>query len=87
MDHASLFPLAIVLSFAFLANLPLGFLREGAPRLSFRWFLYIHLSIPFIILLRLGYGFSWRIFPLTIACAVCGQIMGGRLFRRRNRPS
>jgi len=79
-------PLAInlagLLLFAFLVNLPLGFLRETSPKYSLRWFVYIHLSIPFIIVLRLREGFGWRIVPLTIACAVFGQIIGGRIRRR-----
>jgi hypothetical protein len=74
--------LAGLLLFAFLINLPLGFMREISPKYSLRWFVYIHLSIPFIIALRLREGFGWRIIPLTIACAVFGQILGGRIRRR-----
>lgn len=75
--------LAILLIFAFLINVPLGFLRENATRYSLRWFVFIHLSIPFILVLRLREGFNWKVIPLTIACAVAGQILGGRLQRRR----
>jgi hypothetical protein len=74
--------LAGLLLFAFLINLPFGFMRETSPKYSLRWFVYIHLSIPFIIVLRLREGFGWRIIPLTIACAVFGQILGGRIRRR-----
>jgi hypothetical protein len=77
--------LAGLLIFAFLINLPLGFLREATAKYSLRWFVYIHLSIPFIIALRLREGFGWKIIPLTIACAVFGQILGGRI-RRRSKP-
>jgi len=73
--------LTALLLFALLANLPLGFLREGSPRYSLRWFVYIHLSIPFIIALRIWEGFSWKVIPLTLACAVLGQFLGGRLRR------
>jgi hypothetical protein len=82
--HQSL-DLANLIFLAFLLNLPLGYLRQTSRRYSFRWFLYIHLSIPFILLARLGYGFGWPIVPLTIASAVAGQIVGGRLKRRRQR--
>lgn len=71
-----------LLGVAFLVNIPLGYLRERALRFSWRWFLYIHASIPLIILLRLWLGFSWRWIPLTIGCAVLGQLAGGRLLRR-----
>ncbi len=80
--HQSL-NLANLIFLAFLINLPLGYLRQASRRYSFRWFLYIHLSIPFIFLARLGYGFSWPIIPLTVLSAVAGQIVGGRLKRRR----
>ncbi|MBE0598150.1 MAG: hypothetical protein IH614_12850 [Desulfuromonadales bacterium] len=70
---------------ALLANIPLGYLREASRRYSYRWFLYIHLSIPLILAVRLGYGFGWPAVPPTIAFAVAGQILGGRLQRRRRR--
>lgn len=77
--------IALLLAIAFLVNLPLGWLRQGAPRYSWRWFLYIHLSIPLIVALRLALDFGWRIVPLTLLCAVAGQFLGGRL-QRRCRP-
>lgn len=82
MDFSPALSLAGLLLFAILINLPLGFLREASPRYSLRWFVYIHLSIPFILLLRLREGFGWKVIPLTIACAVFGQILGGRIRRR-----
>lgn len=77
--------LAYLLLLAFAANLPLGYLREGSPKYSLRWFVYIHLSIPLIIAVRLAYGFGWGIIPLSIACAVAGQLVGGRIYRRKQR--
>ncbi|RME36116.1 MAG: hypothetical protein D6794_08935 [Deltaproteobacteria bacterium] len=71
----------LVVSFG--ANLPLGYLREGARKFSLSWFVYIHISIPFIILLRLHYGFGWGIVPFTLACAVLGQVLGGRMRRKK----
>jgi len=75
--------LAGLLLFAFLVNVPLGFLRQASRKYSVHWFVYIHLSIPFIIVLRLREGFGWKVIPLTLACAVLGQLLGGRLQRRR----
>ncbi|MDO9080777.1 MAG: hypothetical protein Q7U44_08240 [Desulfuromonadales bacterium] len=74
-----------LLGFAFFANIPLGYLRQRTLRFSWQWFFYIHASIPLIILLRLWLDFSWKWIPLTIACAVLGQIAGGRLLRRLQR--
>ncbi len=75
--------LALLLLFAIGINTPLGYLREGTKKLSFLWFLYIHLSIPVIIYLRHLAGFGWGFVPLTLAMAVAGQYIGGRIRRSR----
>jgi phosphatidylserine synthase len=74
-----------ILGFALLSNIPLGYLREGSPRFSVRWFVFIHLSIPFIIALRVVNGVSWRVIPITIGLAVAGQIVGSRVRRHSRR--
>jgi hypothetical protein len=73
-----------LLLFAFFSNIPLGYLREGARKYSLRWFVFIHLSIPFIVGLRMSNHISWRAIPLTLALAVAGQWLGGRVHRRRH---
>lgn len=79
MNHGQVVPLASLLLFALLANLPLGYLRMSSRKYSVRWFVYIHLSIPFIVFLRLHFGFGWTIIPLTLGCAVLGQLIGARM--------
>ena len=78
-------PLAALLMFSFGANLPLGYLRETSRKFSLHWFILVHLSIPFIVILRGMLGFDWHIIPFTLICAVAGQFAGGRL-RRRSLP-
>lgn len=73
----------ILIAVALAMNLPLGYLRQGTRKYSFMWFLYIHLSIPFIILLRMNMGISYWYIPLSLGSAVAGQIFGGRYRRRR----
>jgi hypothetical protein len=85
VNYSQAIGLSALLLFALLANVPLGFLRQGSEKFSARWFVYVHLSIPFIIALRLMEGFSWRVIPLTLACAVAGQMAGGRVKRRQQR--
>ncbi len=75
--------LITLLFFAFLVNLPLGYLREAAPRYSVRWFFYIHLSIPFIVAWRIFQDLGWEAVPFTVACAIAGQMLGGRMNRKR----
>jgi hypothetical protein len=72
-----------LLCFAFFANLPLGFLRESTRKYSLRWFIYIHISIPFILAMRIGYDFGLKTIPFTLACAVAGQLLGGYIKRQR----
>ncbi|HZD59230.1 MAG TPA: hypothetical protein VE439_02095, partial [Anaerolineae bacterium] len=61
----------------FLINLPFGYWRAGKERFSRGWFLAIHLPIPAVVLLRLGFGFSWAILPFTILAFTAGQYAGG----------
>jgi hypothetical protein len=83
LDTTQTIKLTSLLLFALLANLPLGYLREGARKFSVRWFVYIHISIPFIIAMRLLEGFGFKVIPLTLVCAVVGQLAGGKVKRRR----
>ena len=71
-----------LLLFAFFSNIPLGYLRMGSPKYSVRWFVYIHLSVPFIIGLRVANHISWHMIPFSIALAVAGQMIGSRIYRR-----
>jgi hypothetical protein len=71
-----------LLLFAFFSNIPLGYLRMGSPKYSVRWFVYIHLSVPFIVGLRVANNISWQMIPFSIALAVAGQMIGSRIYRR-----
>ena len=71
-----------LLLFALFSNIPLGYLRMGSRKYSVRWFVYIHLSVPFIIGLRIANNISWQMVPFSIALAVAGQMIGSRLYRR-----
>jgi hypothetical protein len=66
-------------------NLPLGYAREGFRKYSPGWFLCVHLSIPLIAYLRLANHVSAWAIPVFVACALVGQIAGGRV-RRIRRP-
>jgi len=69
--------------FAIIINLPLGYLRQNYEKFSFGWYFYVHISIPLIIFLRIKSGFSWRFIPLTLVGAMVGQILGGKIHKRR----
>lgn len=64
-------------------NLPFGFWRAGVPKFSRKWFLAVHLPVPFAIGLRLlvGMGFRLRLLPLFVGVYFAGQLLGGRARR------
>ncbi|RJP18846.1 MAG: hypothetical protein C4520_13760 [Candidatus Abyssobacteria bacterium SURF_5] len=66
-------------------NLPFGFLRSKAEKFSLRWFLYIHIPVPLIFLLRRAFLVKPAVVPLLVAAAVAGQLWGGRLNRDNSR--
>ncbi|WP_456426442.1 hypothetical protein [Desulfurobacterium sp.] len=74
--------LLFVVVLTLVLNLPFGWLRETTEKFSKRWFLYIHLPIPFIIACRILLGISIKFAPLLIAAAVIGQLAGGMIRRR-----
>ena len=68
---------------ALILNVPLGYLRQNCRKFSFGWYFYVHISIPVIIYLRIKWGFSLRIIPLTLMGAFAGQYIGGYINKRR----
>ena len=79
--------IAVVLLFAFLVNIPFGWLRRNEKKFSFKWLLYIHLPIPFIIALRLWLKINPWWIPAVIAVAVLGQVAGSRWLNFNPKPS
>ncbi len=80
-----LLSLTLVIIFALIVNTPLGYLRRNYEKFTFGWYFYVHISIPVIIYARIKAGFSWKFIPLTLAGAVAGQLLGGRLYTRREK--
>lgn len=71
--------------FTLLVNLPFGYMRQRVRKFSFKWFLYIHIPIPLIVLIRVSSGLDYKVIPLFLAAAVTGQVVGGRI--KSGRPS
>jgi hypothetical protein len=65
--------------FTCLINLPFGYLRGKSRRYSFRWFLYIHLPIPFVFLARVLSHIDFKYIPIFVVAAVIGQVAGSRI--------
>lgn len=83
MTTSSIAILALLVAFAALVlNLPFGYLRMNTKKFSLMWFVYIHLPIPFIFILRNMAGLGYVYIPLMVAGALAGQFLGGRLNRK-----
>ncbi|ABQ27920.1 hypothetical protein [Geotalea uraniireducens] len=72
-----------IMALACIINLPFGYLRQNYEKFTFGWYFYVHISIPIIIYLRIKSGFSWKLIPLTLGSAVAGQLIGGKLNKKR----
>jgi hypothetical protein len=82
MDILSKSKVALVIGvflFTYLINLPFGSLRERARKFSFKWFLYIHIPIPAIFLLRVFSHIEFRYVPIFVFAALMGQFHGGKI--------
>ncbi len=73
----------------FILNIPFGYLRAGQKKLSFMWFLYIHLPVPLVIMVRYLFelGFELITYPFLVAAFFLGQAFGAVLFTRFRKKS
>lgn len=76
--------LAALMLLAVAFNVPMGYQRQGCRKFSPSWWFYVHISIPIIIYIRIKAGLGIQFIPFTLLSAVAGQIIGGRLYRKRN---
>jgi hypothetical protein len=72
----------VVLAILVLAlNVPFGYWRANTRKFSWEWVLAVHLSVPFVIAMRLesGLGFALYTYPVLVGAFFLGQLAGGRL--------
>lgn len=74
-----------------LLNVPFGFWRAGARKLSLPWLLAVHGPVPIVVGIRAvsGLGWSYSTLPVLVGAFFAGQFLGGRLRRpssRRRQP-
>lgn len=79
--------IAIVSIVCLLVNIPLGKKREQSRKFSLAWILWIHASIPVIIVLRIWLQLHPIAIPINIAAAIAGQFIGGAPEKKRRRES
>ena len=68
----------------FLVNLPFGYWRAPVKKFSWQWFLFIHLPIPLVVLLRFYFelGFQFYTYPFLVGAFFLGQFLGGKLYKQ-----
>ena len=67
----------LVSAVCLLVNIPLGWVRERSRKFSWQWILWVHASIPLIVLLRIALHLPLLAIPINIAAALLGQFIGG----------
>lgn len=65
--------------FALLINIPLGVWRVSVRKLSWQWFVSVHLCVPIIFVLRHQAGLSYKYIPVLILCSLSGHFIGGKI--------
>ncbi|MBF0505205.1 MAG: hypothetical protein HQL09_00060 [Nitrospirae bacterium] len=76
----------IIAAFAFILNLPFGYIRKHARKYSVKWFLCIHIPVPMIIIARITTHTNYFFIPVFILVSIAGQICGGKINLRRTPP-
>lgn len=71
----------ILINITFYITLPFGYWREGCRKFTIKWWLAIHLVIPFIFVMRRLGGFPFTYIPAFLYSTVVGQIVGGQIRR------
>jgi hypothetical protein len=69
----------VIAAFAFILNLPFGYIRARAVKFSRKWFLCVHMPVPMVIIARITTHTDYRFIPLFILISVAGQICGGKV--------
>lgn len=69
----------LITAFAFILNLPFGYIRKSAKKYSRKWFLCIHMPVPMIIVARITTHTDYRFIPLFILMSIAGQVCGGKV--------
>lgn len=75
---SKIFLVVALFSLTVVINMPFGYFRKRAKKFSFKWFLFIHIPIPFVFLARVLSHLDFRYIPIFLFAAVIGQLWGGR---------
>ena len=65
----------------YFVNVPFGYIRQGFKKLSVKWFVAIHLPIPFVVLFRhyFDVGYEVYTYPFMLFAFFMGQFSGKKI--------
>jgi hypothetical protein len=74
----------IACGITFIVNLPFGYFRGSFRKLSFLWFVMIHLPVPLVIYIRKinGLHLTWALAPFLLGSFFLGQFVGRKIYKR-----
>jgi hypothetical protein len=72
---------ALIGALSILLNIPLGYWRASLQKLTFKWFVAIHLSVPLIFAARVWSSLEYQWIPIFIMAAITGQLFGGKAYQ------
>ena len=72
----------LVALLVFIINIPFGALRAKYRKFSLMWWVYIHIPVPIVILLRIysNIGFELYTYPVLVGAFFTGQLAGRKFF-------
>jgi len=79
MNSATVLAVMEISLFVLLINLPLGRLRAGSKKYSWRNFGCIFAPVPMVVAIRIMVGLSIKVAPFFLGAAILGQRMGMKL--------
>lgn len=74
-----MFTVLEIILLAFVLNIPFGYFRQRSRKFSVRWWLYVHMPVPLVIVARIALNADYRFIPVFILSAVAGQFFGGKI--------
>jgi hypothetical protein len=85
INSAAVWPVVYACVATFFINLPFGYFRGGFKKLSFMWFLMIHLPVPFVVVIRRfeHLHLTWGLAPFLIGSFFLGQFVGRKIYEKK----
>ena len=84
IDSNMIWHVTLACIITFFINLPFGYFRGRFKKLSFKWFLMIHLPVPFVVVVRHinHLHLTWGLAPFLVGSFFLGQWVGRKIYKK-----